>query len=283
MLVTDEQPCLSQRERELGAIINAYSEVTERLKVAHDQLNGEVSRLRDEVKRKNIELRRRDRLAALGEMAAGLAHEIRNPLGGIALYSSMLERELVEPSAPHTAATRISQGVRSLERLVSEILDFAQEDRLERQVCKLGAILNEVEESVRPWADESQATVTVEPTAYELEIDCDPLRIQQVLLNLLMNGVQASGSNGHVRLTAKQVQGSAGSVQIEVCDDGPGIPKGQFDRIFNPFYTTKNTGTGLGLAIAHRIAEAHGGAIRAANRAEGGAKFVLNIPSEAGR
>lgn len=284
MHVADEQSCLSQRERELGGIIKAYSEVTERLKVAHDQLNDEVARLGDELKRKNAELRRRDRLAALGEMAAGLAHEVRNPLGGIALYSSMLERELVGQPKVRTAATKISQGVRSLERLVSEILDFAQEDRLERQVCKLGGILTEMYENIRPWADECRATVIIEPSAHELTIECDPLRMHQVLLNLVMNGVQAAGDGGRVWLTAKQhPAGDANSVQIEVSDNGSGIPKEQLDRIFNPFFTTKNTGTGLGLAIAHRIVVAHGGVIRAVNRAEGGARFILSIPSPTGK
>ncbi|MFQ5429112.1 MAG: PAS domain-containing sensor histidine kinase [Phycisphaerae bacterium] len=278
----DEQIGLSDRERELGAIIRAYSEVTERLKDAHDQLNGEVAGLREELQRKNAELRRRDRLAALGEMAAGLAHEVRNPLGGIALYASMLERELARRPKALSSAKKISQGVRSLERLVSEILDFAQEDRLDRRACKLGGVLEEVLPALRPWVEESGAAVTIEDGAEAVALYCDPPRMRQVLINLLMNAVQAAGRGGEVRLGAqRETEGRNAWARIEITDNGEGIPTELLDRIFNPFFTTKASGTGLGLAIVHRIIEAHGGTIRAINRSEGGARFVLRLPPAA--
>lgn len=283
MQATAERPCLSERERELGAILKAYSEVTEQLKLAHDRLNGEVARLGDELKRKNAQLRRRDRLAALGEMAAGLAHEIRNPLGGMALYASMLEGELKTQPKAQSAATKISQAVRSLERLVSDILDFAQEDRLDRKAGPLGPILSRLDESLSPWAEQYGAVVEIQAGAAAVEADCDPRRLGQVLLNLMMNGLQAAGAGGVVGLSAKPLvsrDGTGNGVRIEVWDNGPGIAAEALDRIFNPFYTTKDIGTGLGLAIVHRIVEAHGGTIIAANRAEGGARFVLTLPPQ---
>jgi len=280
---TAERPRISERERELGAIIKAYSEVTEQLKLAHDRLNGEVARLGDELKRKNAQLRRRDRLAALGEMAAGLAHEIRNPLGGMALYASMLEGELETQPKARSAATKISKAVRSLERLVSDILDFAQEDRLDRQVVQLGPILARLEESLLPWAEQYGVVVDIQASAGAVEADCDPGRLGQVLLNLMMNGLQAAGAGGVVGLSAKTLvskDDAGGGVRIEVWDSGPGIAAEALDRIFNPFYTTKDTGTGLGLSIVHRIVEAHGGTIRATNRVEGGARFALTLPKK---
>ncbi len=280
-------PGLTDREREFGAIIKAYSDVTERLMQAHESLHGEVSRLRDELGRKNAELRRRERLAALGEMAAGLAHEIRNPLGGIALYASMLEQTLAGHADAGASARKISEGVRSLDRLVGEILDFAQEDRLERQPCQLGGILAEVDAIARPWADRSGARASFDDRADELWIDADPLRLRQVLTNLVINGLQAAGEGGQVQVNARYRQvpppGHCGEVQIEVLDSGPGIPADMLDRIFNPFFTTKPTGTGLGLAIVHRIVEAHGGTIRATNRPEGGARFAVTIPPAGSR
>ncbi len=282
MQTTSEPVDLSNREREFGAILKAYNEVTERLKVAHDRLNDEVGRLREELERKNAELRRHDRLAALGEMAAGLAHEVRNPLGGIALYASLLERELSDGSRSQLAATRITQSVRSLDRLVSEILDFAQEDRLDRRVCVLGDILSDLQGSLEHWTEETRAECVFDSSAREVTLDCDPERLRQVLLNLLINGLQAAGEGGHVVLHAEQTPSLnevEASVRIDVTDDGPGIPKEQLERIFNPFYTTKATGTGLGLAIVHRIMEAHGGTVRVMNRAEGGARFVLEWPT----
>src|SRR5262245_4537795 len=183
---------IRQREQELGGIISAYNEVTERLKEAHVSLTGEVARLHEELRRKNVELRRRDRLAALGEMAAGLAHEIRNPLGGIALYASMLERELVKESAAQGAAAKITIGVRTLERLVSDILDFAQERPLARHVCRMADLLPGLDASIEPWARECRCEVTIDPQSGPCALNCDPERIGQALLNLLMNAVQAA-------------------------------------------------------------------------------------------
>ncbi len=283
-----EQAGLTQRERELGGIISAYNDVTERLKSAHDRLHTEVAGLHEELRRKNAELRRRERLAALGEMAAGLAHEIRNPLGGIALYASMLEKQLARRPKAHSAVVKISQGVRSLERLVSEILDFAQDDRLDRHDCQLDAVLSAVEDSARPCADEHGVGVTFHSSEPGSVIHCDPLRLRQAVLNLVINGIQAAGDGGRVWVSAQRRDGpvnsgdSAGEIRIEVTDDGPGIPAECMDRIFNPFFTTRDTGTGLGLAIVHRIVEAHGGTIRAGNRHEGGAAFVLRLPQPAG-
>lgn len=270
---------LTDRERELAAIIGAYNDVTERLKTAHERLGEEVARLREELRQKSVELRRRERLAALGEMAAGLAHEVRNPLGGIALYSSMLEGQLADRPASRMAAAKISQSVRSLDQLVSEILDFAQEHHLELQECRLGVVLAAAEDSVRPWAAEHGVTVTVEPSAMEVEVRCDARRLQRAVLNLLMNGVQAVGRGGHVRVRSA-VRDDRRGVEIEVSDDGPGIPMQNLERIFNPFFTTRATGTGLGLAIVHRIVESHGGIIRVSNRPEGGARFVIRLPAE---
>jgi two-component system sensor histidine kinase HydH len=273
--MVNQAPGITDRELELSAIISAYNDVTDRLKDAHERLHQEVARLREELRRKNEELRRSERLAALGEMAAGLAHEIRNPLGGIALYASMLERELAEHAKAATAASRITAGVRTLERLISDILDFAQEHRLERQTHALEDILAALEESARPWAKQTKGSLVVEKSD-RIEICCDRHRLLQVLLNLVINGLQATGPGGIVRATAMQI--ADGGAEICITDDGPGIPDADLHRIFNPFFTTKATGTGLGLAIVHRIVEAHGGTIRAGNRPEGGAKFVILLP-----
>lgn len=280
-----EATAFSERERELAAILKAYSEVTDRLKDSHERLNNEVVRLREELQKKNDELRRRDRLAALGEMAAGLAHEIRNPLGGIALYSSMLESDLRGQEKPLASAMKISNGVRSLDRLVSDILDFAQEDRLEARVIELDVVLRDVEDSLRPWEEQTGARLVIDDSSRNVMVTCDAGKMKQVLLNLLLNGLQAAGAGGHARLTAAPQAGGprrANGVLIEVKDSGRGIPAEFMDRIFNPFVTTKSTGTGLGLAIVHRIIEAHGGAIRATNEDPGGAKFSVWLPDENG-
>lgn len=266
---------IMQREQELGGIISAYNEVTERLKEAHLSLTNEVARLHEELRKKNAELRRRERLAALGEMAAGLAHEIRNPLGGIALYASMLEKEPAGTDITKNAATRIATGVRTLERLVSEILDFAQEHRLERQLCQVSNLFANLHDAMRHWEQQTEARLVVESLGAGIDAYVDTARMHRVLVNLVMNGLQAAGNGGEVRLSARC---EAGMTEIEICDTGPGISEENLHRIFNPFFTTKDTGTGLGLAIVHRIIEAHEGTIRASNHPDGGARFVVRLP-----
>lgn len=263
---------MTERERELGAIVLAYSDVTDRLKVAHENLAREVRRLSDELAEKNQELRRRERLAALGEMAAGLAHEVRNPLGGIALSANKLERELDDRPSAQATAGRIKSAVRDLDRLVAEILEFAQEDRLERSEQPVGELLQHVVTQVEPRTEANGAVVQVTCNPPNLQLNCDPHRLGRVLLNLVMNGLQAAGAGGRVCMSARQIDGC---VEIEVSDNGPGISPEHLDRIFNPFFTTKASGTGLGLAIAHRIIEAHGWTLRASNQAGGGASFLI--------
>lgn len=269
-------PGPSSRELELSAIIGAYNDVTERLKCAHEKLHAEVMRLREELGRKNAELRRRERLAALGEMAAGLAHEIRNPLGGIALSASLLESQLRDRPAAGAAAARISSGVRALERLVSGILDFSHEHELERANHGAHGLLARVADSARAWEESTGATLMEETPDSDFQVWCDRDRLVQVLLNLAMNALQAAGRGGRAWLSA--TLHSEGGVEFRVQDDGPGIPEADLHRIFNPFFTTKSSGTGLGLAIAHRIVESHGGGIRAGNRPQGGACFVVMLP-----
>lgn len=278
MSVSEPQPTnLSDRERELGAIISAYNDVTERLKESHDSLRREVHRLGLELADKNRELARRERLVALGEMAAGLAHEIRNPLGGIQLFACLLARDLADRPEQCRLAHKISKGVQTLEKLVTDILAFAGQAEPRFSQVNLVRLMDETLDLARATADRVGAVVTY-AAANEgaIELDADPCQLQQALLNLFQNAAEAAGKGGHAEISAAEA--GDGYVRITVSDDGDGIAPDLLDRIFNPFFTTKDRGTGLGLAIVHRIAEAHGGNVRAANRKEGGAVFSLSLP-----
>ncbi len=271
---------VTDRERELGAIIAAYNEVTERLKESHDRLQGEMKRLRLELADKNRELARRERLAALGEMAAGLAHEIRNPLGGIQLFACLLARDLADRPRELALVQKIAKGVRSLEALVSDILAFAGQAAPRFQTVHLPRLLDETLELARAAFEKHGATVHAVFPAGEradgMEIEADPSQLQQALLNLLQNAAEAVPGGGHVDVVVRTE--GADRVCIVVQDDGGGIPPELLGHIFNPFFTTKDRGTGLGLAIVHRIVEAHSGSIRAANRETGGAVFTVSLP-----
>ncbi len=271
---------ITDRERELGAIIHAYNEVTDRLKQSHELLTSEVGRLREELARKNRELRRRERLAALGEMAAGLAHEIRNPLGGIRVFASLLEQDLGDRPDACRLVRKIDRGVLRLEKIVTDILEFGRPAQPNPGRVDVLRLMQETAELARSTSGED-VDVEVRSDETEMQFMTDGAMLQRALLNLVRNAMEASASSsppGCVMLEA----GRAGEHgwQVRVLDDGPGIAREDMDRIFNPFFTRKDTGTGLGLAIVHQIVVSLGGQIKAGNRREGGAVFTIVLPSD---
>jgi signal transduction histidine kinase len=271
---------LTERERELGAIIGAYNEVTEQLKGAHDRLGSEVRRLREELARKNAELRRRERLAALGEMAAGVAHEIRNPLSGIRLFASLLVKDLVDRPAEQRLARRIDTCVCSLEAIVADILEFGRPSAANYMPVDLPELIAETIELAGTKLKD--ADVRMQMPDAGIELVTDPSLLQRALLNLLKNAIEAAASSGSDRMRPEvRIMASRpwrGYIAIAVEDNGPGISAEIRDRIFNPFFTTRDEGVGLGLAIVHQIAEVLGGRVRAGNRRAGGAVFTLRLP-----
>lgn len=291
---------LTQRERELGAIISSYNEVTEQLKGAHERLLAEVGRLRDELARKNRLLRRRERLAALGELAAGVAHEIRNPLAGIRLFASLLEKDVGDRPDALRLTGRITKGVTSLERIVTGILQFARPAEPKAARVDLARLVRETVELAEARGERRDVRIEVTGDAESLELYTDGALLQQALLNLLLNAIEAARggdgsapsldregghdgrSPGGAQVVVSVRPSAMDRLVLSVADNGPGIPAELMDRIFNPFFTTKATGTGLGLAIVHQIAELLGGTVQAANRREGGAVFSLGLPQRLG-
>jgi signal transduction histidine kinase len=274
---TTSQLQTAGRIDELGLIIRQYSLVTEKLQRSHDQLQQTVQSLRNDLAEKNRELERRNRLAALGEMAAGMAHEIRNPLGGIQLCASMLAKDLAEQPQSLGLVNKISTGVSHLERLVSQVLQFTRHMTANIEETDAAGVIDQAIELASPTFA-SLGVKCEADGARPLQRRVDPLLLGQAALNLLLNAAEAIGGPGTV-----SVRWSAGGrnenkrLCLVISDSGPGIPPAILDKIFNPFFTTKDTGTGLGLAIVHRIVEAHDGAISVRNVNGGGAEFELRI------
>jgi signal transduction histidine kinase len=268
----------AQRVEELGRIIMAYSEVTDRLQQSHEKLQETVRALREELGEKNRLLERKNRLAALGEMAAGLAHEIRNPLGGIHLYASLLAKDVREMPASAELVKKISGGVSRLDALVSQVLAFSREITVNPVRADLAVIVNKAIEMASAKFDAMDIAWEVEGPA-EMIVTVDPLLMEQTLLNLMLNAAEAmDGRGGRLRVFySRGEEVEARQLRIVVRDTGPGIGADVLDKIFNPFFTTKDKGTGLGLAIVHRIVEAHEGTIMAGNAAGGGAQFEIRI------
>lgn len=283
--MTDIVTDLTPRERELGAIILQYNEVTERLKGSHEQLLAEVARLREELADKNRELARRERLAALGHMAAGLAHEIRNPLGGIQLYASLLARDLTDSPKQFQIVEKIDRAVRLLDGLVGDILAFANPSEPQRGRVGLGRVVDEVTELIAPQLAQCGVTLRVNDACRDVELWADPRQLQQILMNVLLNAVEAAVEGGErggrpwISLSAEPADQDNETAIVRVADSGPGIDPDLLHQVFNPFFTTKDSGTGLGLAIVHQLVEAHGGSITAGGDGGGGALFTLRLPA----
>lgn len=263
-------------ETTLDAIIATYNDVTERLKRSHDRLAGEVRRLRDQLDEKNRELARRERLAALGEMAAGVAHEIRNPLSGINLYASVLCQDLSDRPPCRQLAEKIVTGVRTLDGIVGDILVFANQTPPETHAVPVAQVVGAVVDLVEPERRAANTTIHVAPSVAGAEVMADFNQLQRAILNVTLNAIEAAGSEGNVWVSVAK-EGGGTWTSIDIADDGPGIDPSILDRVFNPFFTTKDSGTGLGLAIAHGIVEAHGGRVSVETRPGGGARFRLIV------
>lgn len=301
----DIAPQADPRLEELAQIIRAYTQVTDKLEKSHAMLGSEVERLQKELASTDAQLQRSRRLAALGEMAAGIAHEIRNPLGAIQLYAGMLEEDMTTLSQQATGhpqqsvaiiqeaaqtARKIASAVRGLDSIVNDVLTFSRE--MQPRAVSLGvpAVLGRCAEAIWPVVTQANIRLILPDADTRPELDhlmllADPELLHQAMLNLMRNAVDAITSHKAGDLASRTIwldaRREGTHVVLIVRDSGPGIPEQAIDRIFNPFFTTRDTGTGLGLAIVHRIADAHGGAIAAFN--DQGAVFELSLPAVVGQ
>jgi signal transduction histidine kinase len=225
-------------------------------------------------------LDRADKLAALGQLAAQVAHEIRNPLNGIEGFASLLLRDLGQGDRRREFARHILAGAQSLNKIVGNMLLFCQPCTLQpRQTCArkvLEEALAFVLEECRGQGRENlHVHRDYEPDGEPIEADPDQLR--QAFMNLLLNAVQAMGDGGDIRLTSRD---RPEGLEIRIQDSGPGIPRGLREKVLDPFFTTKSTGTGLGLAIVQKIVRLHGGELRLESPGEGTAA-VVTLPRRA--
>jgi PAS domain S-box-containing protein len=224
-------------------------------------------------------MRQAEKLAAVGTLAAGLAHEIRNPLNGARLHLTFLERGLKRGGAPdpdtQEAVRVVGDEIQRLGELVSEFLDFARPKPLDKKLQSLRAICERVVQLVTPAADAGEASVALDFPVNDLEVEVDGAKLEQVLLNVLQNAIEAVAQVGGGAATLR-VRRQPRQAVLEIEDDGPGLPSPDAP-IFDAFFSTKPQGTGLGLAIAHRIVTDHGGSIDASSRS-GSTVFRITLP-----
>jgi signal transduction histidine kinase len=239
-----------------------------------------LERARSESERLHARLREVERLATAGELAAGMAHEIRNPLAAIVNATALLtDAAGLTPDERATTLAAIRTEARRLNRILSDFLHFARPQAPRRAPADLRDVVEHVSGLIRD--DPSRASrvdvkVTVDPAVPRLAFDRD--QITQVLWNVVLNGVEAMNGRGRLSL---EVARQNDDVALAISDTGPGIPRERLPRLFEPFYSEKPNGTGLGLTIAERIVAAHGGRIEIDSELGRGTRVTLLFPLEA--
>lgn len=250
----------------------------------NNEILGAVETFRDltEVRKLEQHLDRKNRLADLGEMAAGVAHEIRNPLGGIDLYVSLLARDLKDQPEQAELANKVLKGVNTMNKIVENMLAFTRDVVPEKKSVKISSVVDEALGLLQPQIQEKQTTI-IRNYNFNNEIQVDPSLMVRAIMNLILNGVQIMDAAGEMTINLDSKSGETG-IFVELCfkDNGPGLSDEDIEKVFNPFYTRRDKGTGLGLAIVHRIVESHGGEVIASNAPEGGAIFTVRLPLKEG-
>jgi two-component system sensor histidine kinase HydH len=241
-----------------------------------DRVVGRVKEVCQKLQDQERELLRAEQLAAVGHLAAGVAHEVRNPLTGIKL----LVEAALKPVNPFPLRDEDLKLIRleivRMERTVQELLDYARTTPPDRRPHDIGELLTQAADASRSRADQKSIRVCVENEVAEAVASVDRDQMLSVLTNLLFNALEATPHGGEV--TCRAFAGPDQTLVVEVTDTGPGIDPAVVGKLFKPFVTTKATGTGLGLSLAQRIARNHNGSLTAANRPEGGACFTLTLP-----
>jgi two-component system sensor histidine kinase HydH len=254
-------------------VYNQYSVFMGRVLIMYDL---------SELKKLEKEVQRHDRLVALGKMAAGVAHEVRNPLSSIKGFATLLGSKFKDGSQEHEAADLLVQEADRLNRSITELLNYARPTALRKKPVNLGDI---VDSSLKLISSDAKALevnilLDVEPDLPTISVDKD--KINQILLNLYLNGLQAMEHSTFKKELKVYVHrdANAGMLVIEVKDTGCGIPQEDLDKVLDPYYTTKPDGTGLGLALAYKIIDEHKGIIRFSSSEGEGTTVSVSLPLE---
>ena len=230
-----------------------------------------------EVRTLRREIERSQRLASVGRLAAGVAHEIRNPLSSIKGFATYFKERYQDVPEDQQTANIMIQEVDRLNRVISQLLEFARPVKVSPKSISLQNLIEDSVKLIERQAQEKQISVGTHTTAQVDTVFLDPDRVNQILLNLYLNAIESMNAGGELRV---EISGNIATkgVEIQVSDTGNGIQRDDLSRIFDPYFTTKSSGTGLGLAIAHNILEAMGGAIKVASEPGKGTTITLKLP-----
>ncbi|RPI20482.1 MAG: HAMP domain-containing protein, partial [Acidobacteria bacterium] len=269
---------------EIGYLAQNFNKMSEELASAHQLLVHSAETLERKVGERTAELKnmqdhliQTEKLAALGKLAAGVAHEINNPLTGILTNSSLMLEDCGEEDARRSDLQTIVDETLRCRKIVKGLLDFARQTPPHKQLINLSEVVEDVLALVRNQAGFRDISVTtrLDPTPCSIMADRDQMR--QVILNIVLNAAEAMAGRGELEISSSVEQKDNG-IRLAIRDNGPGIPDEVKGRIFEPFFTTKSTGTGLGLSIAYGIVERHGGEISITSTWGKGTTVSLTLP-----
>jgi len=262
----DARVSFANRNDEIGDLGRDFNDMVAQLKASRE----EITRLHQ------TQMSRAEHFATLGELAAGLAHEIRNPLAGIAGVLDIASRDLPDTSPARNVMEDAKQEAVQINRILTELLDTARPKPPQFRLLDIVGTAEHAVMFARQQAITKRIQIEFEVKEALPPVEHDPAQINQVLLNLLLNAIQSMDKPGTIRVVLQQTEDDL--VAITVNDEGRGIPPEQLTNIFRPFYTTKGHGTGLGLSLARRMVESHGGTIGVQSTLGQGTRFTIELP-----
>ncbi len=286
---------IAPTSEELDHLARSFNSMRERLRLAMDEINqftakleGKVAERTEELRAAHQKLRQSDRLASLGQLAASVAHEINNPISGVLNLSMLMQRILKDDGIPQERIPefrkylgQVVQETSRVGRIVSDLLSFSRRSKAQRAPADLNRIVKTTLSLTSHKFKLAGVTVDMDLAEDLPAVHCDSSQIQQVVLNLVLNGAEATPSRTDRRLAVRTRRGRDGaSVMLTIEDNGEGVRPENLSRIFDPFFTTKpeGKGVGLGLAVSYGIVEAHGGDIAVTSKPGEGAAFTVTLP-----
>jgi two-component system, NtrC family, sensor kinase len=294
----DRTIVISRRSQELDELVDSFNRMRERLKIAVDELNEMQQTLESKVAERTAQLEivhrkllQNDRLASLGQLAASVAHEINNPVSGVLNLSILLERLMVNGNFPvgrepefRKYLAQISTETARVGRIVSDLLAFSRRSKPQRVPADLNKLVTSTLGLVGHKLKLINAQTVLELQEDLPQVECDPSQIQQVILNLVLNGAQAmqTKGGGELRIRTRVILPDE-TVELCVSDTGEGIAPENLGKIFDPFFTTKaeGKGVGLGLAVLYGIVKAHDGEVEVSSQRNRGTSFTVTLPLKA--
>ncbi len=239
---------------------------------------GQLLLLNDVTETRELQQRlsQHQRLSALGEMAAGLAHQVRTPLASGLLYASQLKRPHLDADSRAELAGKVVTQLRQLDALTNDMLLFSRSGYGGEEVIEMDELLASLASAVTPHCEERGTELRISNACQGARTQGNPRTLLSALLNLTNNAMQAMGQGGVLQLGLRE--GACGRLEITITDTGPGIPAEVRAHLFKPFFTTRANGTGLGLSVVQAVAQAHGGGVRVDSRPGEGSEFIVQLP-----